>query len=154
MNKVILVGRLTRDPELRNTPSGKSVASASLATSENYVDKNGQKQQLSEFHNLVIWGKSGEAISKYCQKGSKLLVEGKLTTETFTGQDGVKKYTTKIVVSNFEFLDSKPQEPKPAPAPSYEDDIQMPVDDDDFNVPVSAYGEEPDEEIRVENIPF
>jgi single-strand DNA-binding protein len=108
LNKVMLIGRLTRDPELRSTPSGKSVASFSIATSRQWTDAQGQKQKQSEFHNCVVWGKLAEVAQQYLRKGSQLYLEGRLQTRDWTGQDGVKRYRTEVVADNFIMLGSKP----------------------------------------------
>ena len=110
MNKVILMGNLTRDVELRTTQSGKSVGSFGLATNESYIDKDGNKQNKAEFHNLVVWEKKADALAQYTKKGSKLLVEGKLSYSSYQNKDDMKVYKTEIIVNNFEFLDSKPSE--------------------------------------------
>jgi len=176
MNKVILCGRLTRDPEARNTTSGIMVANASLATSEVWTDANGERKQKSEFHNLVLWRKSAENIVKYCHKGSQLLIEGKLTTEDWVAQDGSKRYTTKIMVDSFRMLDSKPQEARREEEPEAPQDNRQTYksfqeeqngggsdevtrQDDGLdryrNLPPEEMPPEPqEEEIRVENIPF
>lgn len=107
LNKVMIIGRLTRDPELKNTPSGKSVATLGLATNRIWVDSNNQKQKQTEFHNVVMWGKLAEICSQYLRKGGKIYVEGRLQTRDWTGQDGVKKYRTEIVGENMIMLDSK-----------------------------------------------
>lgn len=108
-NKVILIGRLTKEPELRNTQTGKSVVSASLATSKKWKDKDGQLQEKTEFHNLVVW-QGAEAFAQYLNKGSKVAIEGELQTRNWDDpKSGTKKYTTEVVVNNFIFLDSKKQ---------------------------------------------
>ena len=109
LNKVMLIGRLGQDPEKRVTPAGHSVISISLATSENFTDKSGTKQERTEWHRLVFWNKLAELIEQYCKKGSQLYVEGSLQTNEWQDKDGNKRYTTEIVVRNMQFLDSKPQ---------------------------------------------
>ena len=108
MNKVILVGRLGKDPEVKFTASGKAVANFSIATDESYKDAQGEKQKKTEWHNLVVWGNSVEAyVQKYLHKGDLILVEGKLQTRSWE-KDGVKKYTTEINVTNIVGLDTAP----------------------------------------------
>ena len=107
LNKAMIIGRLTRDPELKNTPTGKSVATLGLATNRIWVDANNQKQKQTEFHNVVMWGKLAEICSQYLKKGGKMYIEGRLQTREWTGQDGVKKYRTEIVGENMIMLDSK-----------------------------------------------
>ncbi|HBP00981.1 MAG: Single-stranded DNA-binding protein [Candidatus Moranbacteria bacterium GW2011_GWE1_49_15] len=107
VNKVILVGRLTRDPELRTTPSGQTVTSISLATNNFWTDKNGQKQEKTEFHNIVLWGKTAEVAGQYLVKGQEAFFEGRLQTRAYTGKDGVERRTTEIVAETMQF-GSKP----------------------------------------------
>jgi len=105
VNKVILVGNVGQDPELRGTD--KPVANVSVATSETWKDKNtGEKQEKTEWHRVVFFGKLAEIVGMYVKKGTKLYVEGKLQTRSWE-QDGVKKYTTEIVANEMQMLDSK-----------------------------------------------
>lgn len=104
VNKVILVGNVGKDPELKFTPSGQAVCNFSLATSETFKDKAGDKQTKTEWHNIVIWGKIAEIANQYLKKGSQVYLEGKITTRSWDDKDGNKKYTTEIVVSSFQFL--------------------------------------------------
>lgn len=148
MNKAILVGNLTRDAELKTTPSGKAVATVGIATNERWKDANGQKQEKVTFHNLVLWGKSAEALAQYLKKGKKLLVEGRIDNRTYEKQDKTKGYTSEIVVSQVEFL-SSPTDAKPAAAaPAQSHDGR-----DDAGYAAQPAGA-PEEEIRVEDIPF
>lgn len=107
INKVILVGRVGKDPEVKQIPSG-SVANFSLATSESYKDKNGEKVETTEWSNCVAFGKLAEIIGQYVAKGSLLYVEGKLKTDKYT-KDGVDKYSTKIVINEMKMLGGKPE---------------------------------------------
>lgn len=136
MNKAQLIGNLTKDVELRSTPSGKTVGSAILATNKTVTDQAGNKTKQSTFHNLVIWGKAAEIIAQYAHKGSKLYIEGEITNRSYDGKDGVKRYVTEILVREFEFLDSA-KSSDTAPAPK-----QQQAQQND------------EEEIIVENIPF
>lgn len=97
VNKVILVGRLTRDPDMRTTTSGQSVASISLATNNFWTDKSGTKQEKTEFHNVVLWGRLAEVAGQYLTKGQECFVEGRLQTREYTAKDGTQKKTTEIV---------------------------------------------------------
>jgi single-strand DNA-binding protein len=106
LNKAMLLGYVGKDPELRYTSSGTAVASFSLATNESWKDKEGERQERTEWHNCTAWGKLAEIVGEYVKKGSKLYVEGKIQTESYE-KDGVKKYTTKIVVAQLLMLDSK-----------------------------------------------
>lgn len=118
LNKVCLLGRLTADPEVRSMQSGASVCNFSLATSENWRDKNtGEKREKTEFHRVVVFDeKLGGVIQQYCHKGSRIYLEGSLQTRSWE-KDGQKRYSTEITVQNFQgklvLLDSKPAEQEP-----------------------------------------
>ena len=108
VNKVILVGNLGRDPEVRSTPSGQPVASFSLATTRRWRDKNGQRQEQTEWHNIVVWGKQAEIAGQYLTKGKQIFLEGRLQTRSWDDkQSGEKKYRTEIVCDNFQMLGTK-----------------------------------------------
>lgn len=100
LNRVMLLGNLGADPELRMTSGGQAVLKLRLATTENYMDKNRQRQERTEWHNVVIWGKRAEALSKILTKGSRIFVEGGLRTSSYDDRDGNKRYRTEIVCSN------------------------------------------------------
>ncbi len=104
LNKVLLIGRLGKDPEVRYTTTGGSVATFSIATNENWTDKNGQKQERTEWHRIVAWGKLGEICGQYLSKGREAFVEGRLQTREWTDKEGHKRYTTEIVAANVQFL--------------------------------------------------
>ena len=104
LNKVFLYGNLTRDPELKALPSGGQVANFGLATNRTYKDKSGQKQEATEFHNIVAFGRTAEVIAQYVKKGRPIFVEGRITTRSWEGkEDGKKQYRTEIIVENFQF---------------------------------------------------
>lgn len=105
MNKVVLVGRLTKDPELRNTNSGLPVSSFTIAINRNYKNKDGNYD--TDFLNISIFGKQAENVSKYCFKGSQVGVEGRIQTRSYDAEDGSKRYVTDIIADNVEFLGSK-----------------------------------------------
>lgn len=108
VNKVILVGNLGRDPEVRSIPSGQSVASFSLATSRRWRDREGQRQEQTEWHNIVCWGKQAEIAGQYLTKGKQIYVEGRLQTRSWDDRNtGEKKYRTEIVCDNFQMLGSR-----------------------------------------------
>ena len=147
LNKALLYGNLTRDPELKALPSGQQVASFGLATNRTYKDKNGQKQEATEFHNVVAFGRSAELIAQYMKKGRPLYIEGRIQTRSWDSE-GQKKYRTEVVVENFQFGDggrssgagsSGPADESATPAGGAKggDEIQY-----------------PDEEINPEDIPF
>ena len=150
LNKVMLIGNLTRDPEIRQTGTGKAVASFAIATNLVWTDASGQKQERAEFTNIVAWGKLADICGRYLKKGGKVYLEGRLQTRDWTGKDGIKRYTTEVVAENMIMLDGRggapftPNTPS-APTPS-NDDISY-----DSNFGDGASGEE---EIKVENIPF
>ena len=151
LNKVMLIGNMTQDPEVRTTPNGISVTSFGLATNLVWTDQSGQKQERAEFHNIVAWRKLAEIIGQYLHKGSKIYIEGRLQTREWEGQDGVKRYKTEIVAENMIMLGGRgdggnagnsnfaPAKPAPA-APS--------------EPTVNPLPESNEEEIEVENIPF
>lgn len=146
MNKVILIGNLTKDPELRTTPSGKQVCKCSIATNESYKDQSGQWKQIADYHNLVIWGNRAGAFAQYNRKGSKVSIEGKVKTRSYQDNQGVTKYITEIVVDNFEFLTPKNQQGNG----NYQnqDNYQQPQ-----NKP-EPQGQYQDDDIQIEDIPF
>lgn len=100
LNKVMLLGNLGADPELRMTPNGQAVLKLRLATSESYMDRNRQRQERTEWHSVVIWGKRAEALSRILAKGSRIFIEGGLRTSSYDDRDGNKRYRTEIVASN------------------------------------------------------
>lgn len=108
LNKVTIIGNLTRDPELKALPSGMSVCSFSVATNESFKGKDGVKKDKVEFHNIIVFGKTAENVAQYMKKGSQILVEGKLQTRSWEGQDGKKLYKTEILANSVQF-GSKPQ---------------------------------------------
>lgn len=142
LNKVMLIGNLTRDPESRQIPSGQTVCSFGLATNRTWKDQSGNKQEAVEFHNIVVWGKLAEICAQYLAKGRKAFIEGRLQTRDWEGQDGVKRNRTEIVAENMILLD---RPPAGGGSP--------------FAAPVSARrpdepGMNPDDEIKIEDIPF
>jgi len=102
LNKAILYGNLTRDPELKALPSGMQVCSFSIATNRNYKDRDGNRQESVDYHNIVAFGKQAEVIAKYVTKGSGIYVEGRMQTRSWD-KDGVKQYRTEVVMDKFEF---------------------------------------------------
>jgi len=104
VNKVILLGRLGQNPEVRHTPSGASVANFSLATNESWMDKSGQKQERTEWHRIVVWGKLADLCGQYLTKGRQAYVEGRLQTRQWQDKDGQTKYTTEIQAQTVQFL--------------------------------------------------
>ncbi|OGG15771.1 hypothetical protein A3D78_04685 [Candidatus Gottesmanbacteria bacterium RIFCSPHIGHO2_02_FULL_39_14] len=107
LNKVILIGNLTRDPELRYTPAGTAVCTFGLATNRQWTTQTGESKEETEFHRIVSWNKLAELCSQLLSKGRKVYVEGRLATRTWTGQDGAQRTTTEIVIDDMIILDSK-----------------------------------------------
>ena len=105
LNKVMIIGNVTRDPEVRTTPTGQNVASLGVATNRRWNDKDGQKQEQVEYHNVVAWRKLAEIVGQYVKKGSKIYIEGRLQTRSWDDQSGTKRYKTEIVASNMIMLD-------------------------------------------------
>jgi single-strand DNA-binding protein len=106
VNKAILIGNLGRDPELRYTQSGQAVVNFSIATSENWTDKNGEKQERTEWHRVVVWGKTGENCAQYLSKGRTVYVEGRIQTREWEDREGQKRTTTEINAQTVTFLGS------------------------------------------------
>jgi single-strand DNA-binding protein len=104
VNKVILVGNLGADPDMRYTPSGQGVCEMRLATSESWNDKNGQRQERTEWHRIVVWGKRAEICSKYLSKGRQIYVEGRIQTRNYDDKEGNKRYMTEIIANDVQFL--------------------------------------------------
>ncbi|MFB6224981.1 MAG: single-stranded DNA-binding protein, partial [Candidatus Paceibacteria bacterium] len=102
LNKAYILGRVTQDPELKTLPSGSSVTSFGIATNRVWKDKEGNRQESTEFHNIVAFNRQAEVINQYAQKGTLLLVEGRLQTRSWEGQDGQKRYKTEIVAEQFQ----------------------------------------------------
>ena len=104
VNKVILVGNLGRDPEVRYTPGGQAVANFTIATNDAWTDKSGQKQERTEWHRIVAWGKQAELCGEYLTKGRQVYIEGRLQTREWTNKEGAKQYTTEVVANQVVFL--------------------------------------------------
>ncbi|MBI2450708.1 MAG: single-stranded DNA-binding protein [Candidatus Nealsonbacteria bacterium] len=143
LNKVILIGNLAADPELRNTPTGKSVCNFRIATNRVWKDASGQQQKETEFHTIVAWGKLAEISSKYLAKGSLAMIEGRLRTSSWQDASGNKKYKTEIVAEGLQ-LGPKGMGAKRAEAAPEEESTE--------NIPVIQ--EEPEGEIDVKDIPL
>ncbi|MFH1142271.1 MAG: single-stranded DNA-binding protein [Candidatus Uhrbacteria bacterium] len=149
LNKVMIIGNLTRDPELKQIPSGQSVCSFGVATNRVWNDKQGQKQEQVEFHNVVVWARLAEICAQYLAKGRKVYIDGRLQTRDWEGQDGVRRYRTEIVAENMIMLDRAGAAPStdgfssPTPAPT-----SQPAP------PASEPAVYIDDEIKVEDIPF
>lgn len=137
VNKVILIGNLGKDPELRRTPSGTAVCSFSLATTERYRGRDGERQEKTEWHNIVAWAKQAEAANQYLKKGRSAYIEGRISTNSWDDKDGNKRYRTEIVANAIQFLggsnDGAGQTAMPEPAFESESSVAEPepvVEDD------------------------
>lgn len=106
VNKVILIGHLGADPDMRYTPSGAGVCELRLATSESWKDKNGQRQERTEWHRVVVWGKTAEICAKYLAKGRQVFIEGRIQTRSYDDKEGQKRYITEIIANDVQFLSS------------------------------------------------
>ncbi len=159
VNKAIIIGRLTRDPEKRTTPSGQTVTNFSIATSSKWKGQDGQQNEKTEFHNVVAWGKRGDVIAQYMVKGQEIFVEGRLETRNWEDKDsGKKMYRTEIIMDNFEFgakagagggsgqgnYNNNPQNTAPAATPA------QPVEEE---IPTINLDDEADE-VKIEDVPF
>lgn len=163
LNKVLLIGNLTRDPELRSTPSGQSVANFGLATNRVWKDpQTGERREAAEFHNIVMWRRLAEIAGQYLRKGSKIFVEGRLQTRSWQDQNGNKRYTTEIVAENMQMLDRKPQgttpfQPSASQAPAQPQTAPpaggQPAPPQPEEIPTIQIDENQDE-VKIEDIPF
>lgn len=124
VNKVILIGNLGKDPEVRHLENGRAVANFSLATSETYKNKQGERVTNTEWHNVVLWTPLAEIAEKFLKKGGQVYIEGKLTTRSWDDQEGNKRYTTEVVGNNITLLGSKPDG---SSAPSQSTAAESPV---------------------------
>ncbi len=148
LNRASLLGRLTRDPEVRTTTNGKNVTSISVATGRVWNDQQGVKQERTEFHNVVLWGKLADISAQYLSKGRRVYIEGRIETRDWAGQDGVKRYRTEIIAENLIMLDG----PK---GDSSGQSFSPGANNNQQSQTYTPNAQEPDEqEIRVEDIPF
>jgi len=155
-NKAIIIGNVTKDPEIRTTPTGQNVASISVATNRIWNSKSGEKQKKTEFHNIVAWGKLADICGQYLVKGQMVMFEGRMETRTWEGQDGAKRSRTEIVAENMQM---GPRVARQEGAPSAFDSGKS-----NAAQPVKSAGQEPkvesggspanEEEIKIEDIPF
>jgi single-strand DNA-binding protein len=104
VNKVILIGRLGKDPEVRFSPNGQAVAKFTIATTEKWRDQQGQMQERTEWHNIVVWGKQAESCGQYLAKGRQVFIEGRIQSRSYDDKDGNKRYITEIVAQGVKFL--------------------------------------------------
>lgn len=146
LNKALIIGNLTRDPELRSLPSGIQVATIGVATNRVWKDKNGAKQESTDYHNVVVFGRQAETASQYLRKGSSVLVEGRMQTRSWDAADGTKKYRTEVVADRIQFGPKRDgSTAAPASAKATEDKQEAP--------PTEGI-DYPEENINVDDIPF
>jgi len=148
LNKAIIIGNLTRDPELRSLPSGVPVSTLSIATNRVWKDKDGNKQESTDYHNIVVFGRQAETASQYLKKGSSALVEGRIQTRSWEGNDGQKKYMTEIVADRIQFGPKKSGVASSAPSQKENKENE---DSTKENLDTIEY---PEEDIKPEDIPF
>lgn len=145
LNKAFVLGNLTRDPELRQTPSGQAVCSFGIATNRFYTDSTGQKQKQAEFHNIVAWGRQAEIVGQYLKKGSSVLVEGRLQTRNWQDQQGTKHWRTEIIAERIQLG------PKPGGGTAMQDSSASDAKEEDPTPVIELPG---NEEINAKDIPF
>lgn len=133
MNKVLLIGNLTKDIELKTTNAGSVVGKGSMATNRTFINKDHQKQTEVQFHNLVVWGKMAETLAQYTKKGDKIYIEGEIKNSDYQKADGTKGYKSEVRITSFEFLPNKRNENQPVKTQEVEEDVS---------------------EIKIEDIPF
>ncbi|MEK7582258.1 MAG: single-stranded DNA-binding protein [Patescibacteria group bacterium] len=169
LNKVILIGRLTQEPEARSTPSGQSVTTLRMATNRTWNDQaSGQRKEAVEYHTVIAWGRLGEIASQYLRRGGLLMIEGRLQTRNWTGNDNVKRYMTEIIAENLQlgprsategsasYQSSAPASDRAPAAPAPVDDIPI-IDENDLPAQAGMTHQGVDEQevkIKEEDLPF
>lgn len=153
LNRVQLIGNVTKDPEVRQIPGGATVATFTLATNYSWKDASGQRQDKTEFHNLVAWRKLGEIVAQYVKKGSKLFAEGRIQTREWEGQDGNKRYKTEIILDNMIMLDKKGMAPASA-ASAADTSESFSADQDRSHASVKAPVADVEDEVSIDDLPF
>lgn len=149
LNKVQIIGRITQDIELRQTPNGQSVTTLSIATNRNWTDGQGMKQEQAEFHNVVLWTKLAEIASQYLAKGRKVYIEGRLQTRSWEAQDGSKRYRTEIIGENMIMLDGNSGD-----TPGYTPAAATDTTPGNDTPAIKKSAPKKEEEISVEDLPF
>lgn len=155
LNRVQLIGNLTRDPEMKQIPGGQVVTSFGIATNFTWTSKTGEKQSKTEFHNIVVWGKLAEICGQYLRKGSKAYVEGRLQTREWEGEDGVKRYRTEIIADNMIMLDRKGGEASGDFSVEREArGISKKSGDDFAGMEAGGVSAGSEEEVKIDDLPF
>lgn len=150
LNRAMLIGNLTRDPEVRTTQNGTTVASFSVATNFTWTDQSGNRQEKAEYHNIVAWRKLADICAQYLRKGAKVYIEGRLQTRSWDDQTGNKRYITEIVAENMIMLSSKSTGSFDHSVPPPPTEENTPI----INVDSSASANNEDSEIKLEEVPF
>ncbi|MCX7928322.1 MAG: single-stranded DNA-binding protein [Patescibacteria group bacterium] len=155
LNKVMLIGNLTRDPELRYTPSGSAVCTFSIATNRQWNTDTGEKKEEVEYHRIVAWNKLGELCGQLLKKGRKVYVEGRLQTRKWQSQDGSEKTITEIVISDMVILDSKGTSMPESQAGDFDipEDLETPVVEEDVKIASKKEEKIPSDQVD-DDIPF
>ena len=163
LNKVLLIGRLTQDPDSRSIPSGQNVTTIRMATNRVWKDPSGQRKDATEYHTVIAWGRLGDVAARYLKKGGLVMIEGRLQTRNWTDQSGIKKYITEIIAEGLQLgprpagsasespmadIKTPPSSPNRAPVK----DADIPIIDE--NEPMSAGVEEDEMKIKEEDLPF
>lgn len=146
LNKSLIIGNLTRDPEIKALPTGMKVCSFTVATNRSWKDKDGVKKEEADFHNIVVFGKQAESCGEYLRKGSQVLVEGRLQTRSWDGKDGEKKYRTEIIAESVKFGKKASEKNEAAE--------EAPPEAPQEETPRVRSQAEIDEGINIDNIPF
>ncbi|MDE1975452.1 MAG: single-stranded DNA-binding protein [Patescibacteria group bacterium] len=154
LNKAYLIGNLTRDPELKALPSGTKVASFSLATNRIYKDKDGNRKEIADFHNIVAFGRLGELSAQYLKKGSQALVEGRIQTRSWDAQDGSKKYRTEIIADSVQFGSKPGASSSKSAAPQEGEAASSDAGSSSSKEDTGEAIEYPKDEINPDDIPF
>lgn len=159
LNKVYLIGRLASDPEFRTTPSGQEVATLRLATSRIWNDRNsGERKENTEFHTIVVWGRLAQIANQYLNKGALAMIEGRLQTRSWEGQDGVRRYRTEIIAENLQLGPKPPskdgqrmKKEEVAAAPKRE---EIPVVNEEEPAAAEPESDIEEEEVQLKDVPF
>lgn len=152
LNRVQLIGNVTRDPDMKQLPGGQVVTTVGMATNFTWTDSSGQKQNKAEYHNIVAWRKLGEICGQYLKKGSKVFFEGRIQTREWEGEDGVKRYRTEVVADNMIMLDGRRDGGMDAAA-GYDREsagLSRQNEADGMNVPAMSAADD----VRIDDLPF
>ena len=146
-NRAIIIGNLTRDPELKSLPSGVDIATMVIATNRVWKDNNGAKQESTDYHNIVVFGRQAQTSAQYLRKGSSVLVEGRMQTRSWEGPDGKKNYRTEIVADRIQFGPKRDNSSSPAPTST----VEASPTPESVGVDTIDY---PEESVNIDDIPF